>query len=47
MAFLDDAQRFFACFDQPDLKAPVQLTVHAREDWTVLGNTRATRSGGT
>ena len=26
--FLDDAQRVFACFDQPDLKAPVTLTVH-------------------
>ncbi|HET6213967.1 MAG TPA: aminopeptidase N, partial [Micromonosporaceae bacterium] len=23
MAFLDQAQRIFACFDQPDLKAPV------------------------
>ena len=27
--FLDDAQRIFACFDQPDLKAPVTLTVTA------------------
>ena len=26
--FLDDAQRMFACFDQPDLKAPVTLTGH-------------------
>ena len=39
-AFLDDAQRMFACFDQPDLKARVQLTVRAPQGWRVLGNTR-------
>jgi aminopeptidase N len=37
-AFLDDAPRMFACFDQPDLKAPVTLAVTAPPDWTVLGN---------
>jgi aminopeptidase N len=36
--FLDSAQRVFACFDQPDLKAPVTLTVTAPPAWTVLGN---------
>jgi aminopeptidase N len=44
-AFLDDAQRIFACFDQPDLKARVQLTVTAPAAWTVLANTRAVRDG--
>ncbi|HEU0103330.1 MAG TPA: aminopeptidase N [Mycobacteriales bacterium] len=44
-AFLDDAQRMFACFDQPDLKARVQLTVTAPEAWQVLANTRAERVG--
>ena len=39
-SFLDDAQRIFACFDQPDLKATFRLTVDARPDWTVIGNTR-------
>ena len=29
MSFLDDAQRMFACFDQPDLKASITLTVDA------------------
>ncbi|MCW2877212.1 MAG: Membrane alanyl aminopeptidase [Sphaerisporangium sp.] len=35
---LDDAQRVFACFDQPDLKAPVRLSVTAPQEWTVWGN---------
>ncbi len=34
-----DAHRVFACFDQPDLKAPVQLTVDAPEAWTLVSNT--------
>ena len=38
MSFLDDAQRIFAAFDQPDLKAPVTLTVTAPPEWTVAGN---------
>ncbi|MDP9239947.1 MAG: aminopeptidase N [Actinomycetota bacterium] len=36
--FLYDAQRVFACFDQPDLKAPLTLRVAAPEEWTVLSN---------
>ncbi|MDG4832734.1 aminopeptidase N [Solwaraspora sp. WMMD1047] len=38
MSFLDDGQRIFACFDQPDLKAPVTLAVTAPPEWTVAGN---------
>jgi aminopeptidase N len=38
MSFLDDAPRIFACFDQPDLKAPLTLTVRAPEGWLVAGN---------
>ncbi len=45
MSFLDDAQRMFACFDQPDLKASVRLTVDAPPEWTVVGNERGTRTG--
>ncbi|MFB9235894.1 aminopeptidase N [Plantactinospora siamensis] len=37
-SFLDDAQRIFAAFDQPDLKAPVTLRVTAPEDWLVAAN---------
>ena len=44
-SFLDDAQRTFACFDQPDLKAPITLTVQAPPDWVVGANTRPTRDG--
>ncbi|GAA1420854.1 aminopeptidase N [Streptomyces thermospinosisporus] len=36
--FLDDVQRVFATFDQPDLKAVFELTVKAPEHWTVLAN---------
>ncbi|WP_374968137.1 aminopeptidase N [Terrabacter sp. BE26] len=42
--FLDAAPSVFACFDQPDLKAPYDVTVHAPEDWTVVGNGAATRA---
>ena len=34
--FLYEAQRIFACFDQPDLKAPLTLRVRAPVEWTVL-----------
>ncbi|HEX7746383.1 MAG TPA: aminopeptidase N [Micromonosporaceae bacterium] len=34
----DDAQRMFACFDQPDLKAPVRLSVTAPPEWIVAAN---------
>ncbi|MGC0332645.1 aminopeptidase N [Streptomyces sp. SAI-170] len=37
--FMDDVQRVFAAFDQPDLKAVFELTVKAPEEWTVLANT--------
>ncbi|MDQ6798286.1 MAG: aminopeptidase N [Actinomycetota bacterium] len=33
-----DAHRVFACFDQPDLKATLALTVTAPEGWTVISN---------
>ncbi|MFQ6172370.1 aminopeptidase N [Oryzobacter sp. R7] len=36
--FLDAAPTVFACFDQPDLKAPYAVAVTAPEEWTVLGN---------
>ncbi|KJK13826.1 aminopeptidase [Terrabacter sp. 28] len=42
--FLDAAPSVFACFDQPDLKAPYDVTVRAPLDWTVLGNGAATRT---
>jgi aminopeptidase N len=37
-AFMDDAQRMFACFDQPDLKARITLAVTAPAGWQVAGN---------
>jgi aminopeptidase N len=43
--FIDNAPRIFACFDQPDLKAPFTFTVTVPEDWQVLGNAPATRIG--
>jgi aminopeptidase N len=39
-AFLDDAQRFYACFDQPDLKAVFRLEVTAPEGDLVRSNMR-------
>ncbi|HEX5542687.1 MAG TPA: aminopeptidase N [Micromonospora sp.] len=38
MSFLDNAQRIFAAFDQPDLKASVILSVTAPPEWTVAAN---------
>jgi aminopeptidase N len=35
----DGARRAWACFDQPDLKAPHRFTVSAPEAWTVTSNT--------
>ena len=40
--FLDAAPTVFACFDQPDLKAPYTVAVSAPAEWTVLGNGGAT-----
>lgn len=41
MSFLDAAPQVFACFDQPDLKAPFDVRVTADPDWIVAGNGRA------
>jgi aminopeptidase N len=41
MSFLDAAPSIFACFDQPDLKAPYTFHVRAPRDWVVVGNGRA------
>lgn len=34
-----DANRFLPCFDQPDLKAKMNLTVEAPKDWQVITTT--------
>ena len=44
-SFLDDTQRSFACFDQPDLKATFSVAVTAPPGWTVIGNERGTQHG--
>jgi aminopeptidase N len=41
MSFLDAAPSIFACFDQPDLKAPYTFHVRTPRDWVVVGNGRA------
>jgi aminopeptidase N len=41
--FLDAAPRVFACFDQPDLKAPYTVAVTAPRHWIVVGNGAATQ----
>jgi len=38
MSFLAAAPRWFACFDQPDLKSRYTLDVTAPIDWTIVGN---------
>ncbi|MGA4952297.1 aminopeptidase N [Streptomyces lydicamycinicus] len=43
--FMEDVQRVFAAFDQPDLKAVFALSVQAPEDWTVLANGRTEHLG--
>ncbi|MYW02788.1 M1 family aminopeptidase, partial [Streptomyces sp. SID3343] len=43
--FLDDIQRVFAAFDQPDLKAVFDVSVTTPDGWTVLGNGVATHQG--
>ncbi|MGI5523326.1 aminopeptidase N [Micromonospora sp. CA-259024] len=42
VSFLDNVQRIFAAFDQPDLKAPFTLSVTAPPQWTVAGNAELT-----
>ncbi|MEV6196429.1 aminopeptidase N [Streptomyces sp. NPDC051920] len=36
--FMEDVQRVFAAFDQPDLKSVFELSITAPEAWTVLAN---------
>jgi aminopeptidase N len=38
MSFMSAAPSVFACFDQPDLKAPYTLHVTAPTDWVVVAN---------
>jgi aminopeptidase N len=45
MSSPSSAPRIFACFDQPDLKAPLSFTVTAPVDWQVLGTGRSHRAG--
>ncbi|NME79149.1 aminopeptidase N [Rhodococcus sp. 105337] len=42
-----DARRVFACFEQPDLKAPFTFVVAAPEHWQVLSNQVAERQRST
>ncbi|CAA9288341.1 MAG: Membrane alanine aminopeptidase N, partial [uncultured Corynebacteriales bacterium] len=44
-SFLDDAQRTFACFDQPDLKARITLAADVPAGWQVTGNARGRSAG--
>lgn len=46
MSFMDAAPSIFACFDQPDLKAPYTMRVTAPADWMVRGNAPARELGG-
>ena len=41
MSFMDAAPSVFACFDQPDLKAPYTVRARVPEAWIVRGNGRA------
>jgi aminopeptidase N len=41
MSAVDAAPKIFACFDQPDLKAPYTFHVIAPTDWVVFGNASA------
>ncbi|MFE9095098.1 aminopeptidase N [Streptomyces sp. NPDC007264] len=43
--FLDDVQRVFAAFDQPDLKAVFDLAVTAPDGWSVLANGTTAHDG--
>src|ERR1700722_14586558 len=41
-----DANRVYACFDQPDMKAHYELTGRAPQEWTVVSNMAADLEGG-
>ena len=41
-----DANRVYACFDQPDMKAHFEFTVRAPQEWTVVSNLAADAEGG-
>ena len=41
-----DANRVYACFDQPDMKAHFEFTVRAPQEWTVVSNMAADVEGG-
>jgi aminopeptidase N len=43
MSFMDAAPSIFACFDQPDLKAPYTFHVRAPQEWEVIGNAPGTQ----
>ncbi len=43
MSFMSAAPSVFACFDQPDLKAPYTLHVTAPTDWNVTANAGGTQ----
>ena len=42
---MDYCRRIFACFDQPDLKAPITLHVTAPSDWLVVSNSLPLHEG--
>src|SRR5690349_13714165 len=46
MSFMSAAPTVFACFDQPDLKAPYTLHVSAPDDWSVTANAAGKHVGG-
>ncbi|MCW2856291.1 MAG: Membrane alanyl aminopeptidase Metallo peptidase family [Marmoricola sp.] len=45
MSFMSAAPSVFACFDQPDLKAPYTLHVRAPESWIVVANAAGEQVG--
>ncbi len=40
-----DAHRIYACFDQPDLKAPFEFTVRCPDTWQVISNVAPDSAG--